>query len=144
MPAQDVTISATSTPLDSLILTANEAALNGVTKYWTTFFHPTLSYALPAGAMALYMKEDMALYMLGDGDVVPAGTPVIIMAEAASIELKRVSDPSITVSDNILQGTSTATAAGANTYVLNKDGDGNFGLFKFEGTIPANKAYINE
>ena len=145
MPAQDVTISATSTPLTTLNLTANLAALNGVTKYWTTFYHPALSYELPPGAMALYMKEDMALYMLGDGNVVPAGTPVIIMGEAASIELKRVSDPSITVADNILQGTSTATAAGANTYVLNKDADGNFGLFKFEGTIPANKAFfINE
>ncbi|MBR4381213.1 MAG: hypothetical protein IKP48_08155 [Bacteroidaceae bacterium] len=145
MPAKDVEVSATCT---SISLTANLAALNGVTKYWTTFYHPTLSYQLPAGAMALYMKEDMALYMLGDGDVVPAGTPVIIMGDTSSISITKLDSTTVTnPTDNKLSGTAVATAAsslttgGKKVYVMSKVNE-TLGFYEFSGTtIPANKAY---
>ena len=146
MPAYDVTVSVTT----DVSLTANEATLSGVTKYWTTFYHPSLSYQLPEGAQAFYMKSDHVLYLVGDGDIIPTDTPVIIMSDTASITLTKVNDIDLLVSGNILQGTSTATAVGSlsltegqKVYVLSKVGN-DFGFFEFEGTIPANKAYINE
>jgi hypothetical protein len=150
MPAGDVTVTANWSVNNELSLTANEATLLGVTKYWTTFYHPTLSYQLPEGAQAFYMKSDKALYRVSDGNIIPTGVPVIIMSDKASITLTKVNDIDLSVTDNILQGTSTATAVGSlsltegqKVYVLSKVGN-DFGFFEFEGTIPANKAYINE
>ena len=150
MPAGDVTVTANWSVNNELSLTANEATLLGVTKYWTTFYHPTLSYQLPEGAQAFYMKSDKALYRVSDGNIIPTGVPVIIMSDKASITLTKVNDIDLSVTDNILQGTSAATAVGSlsltegqKVYVLSKVGN-DFGFFEFEGTIPANKAYINE
>ena len=145
MPNEDVTIS-TTTVKTTLELTAYQATLNGISKYWTTFYHPMASYQLSDGAQAFYMKSDKALYMVGDGDVVPKGKAVVIMANAASIELTKVTDPSITVIDNILVGTSAEKTVEAGTvYVMNKDASNNVGFYQYSGTtIPANKAYINE
>ncbi len=145
-----LTIPDSTPPAESYDLTANEATLNGVTKYWTTFYHPSLSYELPAGAMALTMNSSKQLYVVGDGNIIPKNTAVIIMADASAVDasgkivLTTTTETATPVSGNVLHGTSTATAAGANTYVLSKDANGNFGFFKFTGTIPANKAYINE
>ena len=135
---------------DKIDLEAHAATLNGVSRYWTTFYHGKSAYQLPAGAQAFYMKEDKSLYLLGtDGSVIPAMTPVIIMSEAASISLQKMATaPSITVSGNILQGTDANknvshyyNSMEKNAYVLSKVGDV-FGFFKFSGTIPANKAYF--
>ncbi len=135
---------------DKIDLEAHAATLNGVSRYWTTFYHGRSAYQLPAGAQAFYMKDDKSLYLVGtDGSVIPAMTPVIIMSEAASISLQKMTTaPSITVSGNILQGTDADknvshyyTSMERNAYVLSKVGDA-FGFFKFSGTIPANKAYF--
>ena len=135
---------------DEIDLEAHAATLNGVSRYWTTFYHGRSAYQLPAGAQAFYMKEDKSLYLLGtDGSVIPAMTPVIIMSEAASISLQKMATaPSITMSENILQGTDANknvshyyNSMEKNAYVLSKVGDV-FGFFKFSGTIPANKAYF--
>ena len=129
---------------------AHPAALNGVMKYWTTFYDADNNYKLPAGAMALTMNSSKQLYVVGDGNIIPKNTAVIIMADASAVDasgkivLTTTTETATPVSGNVLHGTSTATAAGANTYVLSKDANGNFGFFKFTGTIPANKAYINE
>jgi hypothetical protein len=135
---------------DKIDLEAHAATLNGVSRYWTTFYHGKSAYQLPAGAQAFYMKDDKSLYLVGtDGSVIPAMTPVIIMSEAASISLQKMATaPSITVSENILQGTDANknvshyyNSMEKNAYVLSKVGDV-FGFFKFSGTIPANKAYF--
>ena len=78
--------------------------------------------------------------------MVPKGKAVVIMANAASIELTKVTDPSITVIGNILVGTSAEKTVEAGTvYVMNKDAGDNVGFYQYSGTtIPANKAYINE
>ena len=124
-------------------LTANQATFDGQTHYWTTFYHPMWSYALPAGARAFYMKNDHALYRVGDGSVIPAGCAVVIMAESASIELTATTADVPTVTGNILQGTSAATTAPAGTHVMGKVSD-TFGFFEYSGEIPANKAYYAE
>ncbi len=145
MPNEDVTIS-TTTVKTTLELTAYQATLNGISKYWTTFYHPMASYQLSDGSQAFYMKSDKALYMVGDGDVVPKGKAVVIMANAASIELTKVTDPSITVIGNILVGTSAEKTVEAGTvYVMNKDASNNVGFYQYSGTtIPANKAYVKQ
>ncbi len=137
---------------DKIDLEAHAATLNGVSRYWTTFYHGRSAYQLPAGAQAFYMKEDKSLYLLGtDGSVIPAMTPVIIMSEAASISLQKMTTaPSITVSGNILQGTDADknvshyyNSMEKNAYVLSKGDNGELGFYKFsETTIPAKKAYF--
>ena len=126
-------------------LTANQASFAGQTRYWTTFYHPYWKFALPAGAQAFIMKSDHALYRIGDGSLIPADCAVVIMAESASIEVTATTADAPTVTGNILQGTSAATAAPAGTHVMGLLPN-TFGFFEFTGTdpIPANKAYYVE
>ena len=124
-------------------LTANQATFAGQTHYWTTFYHPIWSYTLPTGAQAFYMKDDHALYRVGDGSLIPADCAVVIMAESASIELTATTADAPTVTGNILQGTSTATTAPAGSHVMGKVSD-TFGFFEYSGEIPVNKAYYEE
>ena len=135
-----------------MVVTANKATYNGVPKYWATFFHPLSHYKLPEGAMAFYMKDNHALYLVGnDGSIIPKKTPVVIMADVStedtvSLSLSPVAATDVTVTDNVLQGTAAAKTleAGETVYVMGKSGD-NLGFYKYTGTeIPANKAYLNE
>ena len=130
-------------PRNETMLQAHQATLAGQTRYWTTFYHPTANYLLPAGAQAFTMDSDRTLYRIGDGSIIPAGCAVVIMAESAYVTLTATdaSAPSVTV--NILQGTSAATAAPSGARVLSQVGT-NFGFFPFTGVIPANKAYYIE
>ncbi len=151
MPAKDVTVSATVSQNESLNLTANAATLNGLAKNWCTFYHPSLSYSLPNGAQAFTMKADKGLYLVGDGSEIPAGTPVVIMSDAAAITLTKLDASTMTAeSDNILHGTVAETlrtsliTGSQKVYVLGKVGD-EFGFYEYTGdTIPANKAYYVE
>lgn len=133
-------------------LYANLATLAGQTKYWTTFYHPSQAYALPAGVRAFMLGSDHALCLVGEGDVIPADCAVILMSDSDSITL---STSDVTVPDsekavNILRGTSVATevtdlpgyTAGETTvYVLSNGSDG-LGFFEFSGTtLAAGKAY---
>lgn len=135
-------------------LTAHQATLNGVSKYWTTFYHETENYLLPNGAMVLTMDNENHLFVVGDGNIIPKGTAVIIMADTSALDasdkitLIPTAVTATPVSGNVLQGTSSATAAstvagGKKVYVLSKVGD-DFGFFEYTGEIPGNKAYYNE
>ena len=153
MPAADVTISATFA-LSNMPLILNKASLNGVTKFWGTFY-TTTAYQLPEGAQAFYMKSDKSLYRVGDdGTIIPAGEAVVVMSDGdlneSSITLALTpSDDDITVTGNFLKGTASATPvadlsieSGKAVYVMSADSDGNLGFYQFTGTeIPANKAY---
>jgi hypothetical protein len=154
MPAANVTVTATQTATASVSLTAHQAAYAGEVRYWATFFHPDFSYRLSADARACIMRNDKALYLLGDGSVIPAGCAVVIMVESSStnnsIEITLTKTSSQLSVVGILNGTATATDATSlvtgnkNVYVLGKDAVGNLGFFPFTGTIPANKAYYVE
>ena len=129
--------------IDNYTLTARQATFAGQSRYWSTFYHPDYCYLLPAGAQAFTMGSDHALYRIGDGSIIPAGCAVVIMADSASVELTATSASAPSVTDNILQGTSAATAAPSGARVMSQLGE-TFGFFLFVGTIPANKAYYVE
>ena len=160
MPSADVTISAVWTAAEDLPITVRKAEMAGQTKFWTTFYHPELSYRLPSVAIAFTMKSDKVLYAVAEGDIIPAGCPVVIMADASAVTdisgetailtLSRTEESAAAEDGNILAGTGSATDAstlapsGKKVYVLSKQDD-NFGFFEFSGaSIPANKAYYVE
>ena len=142
MPNGNVTVSVTATSNATLDITARQASFAGQARYWATFYHPTWSYRLPAGAQAFTMDNTHALYRVGDGSIIPADCAVIIMADSADITLNVTSATAPSVSGNILQGTS-AEATKSGVFVMSKVGN-EFGFFNFTGTVPANKAYYVE
>ena len=130
-------------------LTATSATVFGESKYVTTFYHGTLDYQLPEDAKAHTASLDGAkvvFHQVGvDGNVIPHGTAVIVVADAASITLTKLASTEVTAYDgNILRGSDTALAKPAGTvYVLGIAGEpAALGFFSFKGsTIPAGKAY---
>ena len=151
MPADHVEVTASVVSATNKTVTAHQATLAGQTRYWATFYHPTVNYELPAGAQAFYMGSDHALYRIGAGSIIPAHCAVVIMAESASITLTATNASAPSVSGNILQGTSAATTASTlvtgnqKVHVLSMSGE-TLGFFEYTGTdpIPANKAYYVE
>lgn len=149
-PAANVTIEATWWS-NTLNLTANAATLSSLARNWCTFYHPSLNYSLPYGAQAFTMKSDKGLYLVGDGSVIPADTPVVIMSDAAAITLTKIDATTVAAeSGNILRGTAVETlrtgliTGSEKVYVLGKIGDV-FGFYEYTGDeIPANKAYYVE
>lgn len=149
MPAYDVTVTVAVSANPSLDVTASSATLFDETKYVTTFYHGTLDYQLPEGAKAYTASldgEKVVFHLVGeDGSVIPSGTAVIIVADAASVTLTTLASTEVTAyAGNILQGSDTAvTVSGLSgtPYVLNISG-GTLGFYKFTGaSIPAGKAY---
>ncbi len=159
MPAVDVVVTAGIAGLTSKTVTACQASFAGQTRYWTTFYHPSFNYLLPAGAQAFTVKEDHALYRIGDGSIIPANCAVVIIADAAELTLVMTESSATPEEGNILRGIAVDTEAvnllsGTGTvigdqivylnavYVLSRYSDGRFGFFQYSGTIPANKAYF--
>lgn len=148
MPAADVTVAVVSSATPA---PANEATVGGQTRYCYTFYSATTSYELEPGAQAFTMKSDKALYAIGDGRIVPAGTAVIIMTTKADVAMTATNKTATPESGNILQGTTGATSVaslsipdGKKIYVMGEV-NGSFGFFEYTGsTIPANKAYYVE
>ena len=141
-------------PPAPLTLTLNAAKVQGENKYVTTFYHGTLNYQLPEDAVAYtasLVNGDVVFYRIGEAsDIIPHGTAVIVVADAASVTLTKLdSDPGVTPhAGNILQGTDADIAMPAGTvYVLGKDGNDVMTFLTYTGaTIPAGKAYyvVNE
>ena len=144
-------------------LTAHQASLADVWRYWTTFYNPNWNYKLPAGAQAFILKSDKALYRVGDGTIVPAGCAVVIMADQSALTivngntgtltLTATTDTAPAVSGNILLGTSVLTycsslvSGSQQVYVLGCDESVKIGFYIFDDStipIPANKAYYVE
>ena len=140
------TFSGVTSTNDPHSITAHAATFAGQTHYWTTFFDGACSYRLPAGAQAFTMKEDKALYRVGDGSIIPAGIAVVIMADMETITLTATNETATPETGNILEGVSTFKATkDINTkkkfYVLGVY-NGHFGFHQFTGTVvPAYKAY---
>ena len=117
-------------------------------KYVSTFYNGTQDYQLMDGAKAYTASLDgsdvVVFHLIGeDGSVIPKGTAVIVVADAASITLTKLASTEVTAyAGNILQGSDTEIPTPAGTvYVLNKSGD-TLGFYQYTGiTIPAHKAY---
>ena len=130
------------------------ATIFSESKFVTTFYHGTLDYQLPAGALAYTAEKDgsgkVVFYRIGaDSNVIPAGTAVIIVADAADdITLTKLSSTTVTAkAGNILKGSdadvtvSEGKVNGKTPYVLGIS-SGTLGFYEFEGSaIPAGKAY---
>ena len=146
MPASDVTVNATWTAVS---LSLNAAKVLGEDKYVTTFYDGTLDYQLSEGAVAYtasLVDGNVVFYRIGDAsNILPHGTAVIVVADAASVSLTKLdADPGVTPhAGNILQGSDVEIAkpAGA-VYVLGKDDNDVMTFLTYSGTtIPAGKAY---
>lgn len=152
VPAKDVSVSATWTPNAELEITSISATLFGEAQYVTTFYHGTLDYQLPESAKAYTASLDgtnVVFHLIGDdGSVIPHGTAVIVVADAASITLTKLASTDVTAhAGSILQGSDTAVTVtagkvdGKTPYVLYISSEV-LGFYKFTGdTIPAGKAY---
>ena len=156
MPDANVSVSAKFKSNDQITLTGQSATVEGVTKYWTTFYYWPNSqedvYQLPAGAQVFIMKSDFKLYLVGDGTIVPPYQGVVIISDNAEITLSRVAKQTVSTDGNILRGVSNAVDDinkfmtehyYEEIYVLGIENN-TLGLYKYYGpglSIPANKAY---
>ena len=141
--------------VDDITLTATAATVLGESKFVTTFFNSLLHYQLPEGVLAYTAGLDgtqVVFYRIGENsNVIPAGTAVVIVANAASITLTKTTDPGISIASakNILTGADLATEVtagkvdGKTPYVLGIAGEpAALGFYKFTGDhIPGGKAY---
>ncbi|MBO4656818.1 MAG: hypothetical protein J5639_03500 [Bacteroidales bacterium] len=140
--------------LNAVALT--QGTKDGVTAWWGTLFDSYYNYKLGEGAVAYTMGSDYLLYRLGtDGSIIPAGTPVVILAEKATIPLTVTSETFDIQGTNILYGTNIlisldgdgkvpipGTENKGDPYVLSINDSGVIGFRLYEGSaIPAHKAY---
>lgn len=143
-----------SSPEYDYSLSVASAIIMGESKYVTTFYHGTLDYELPAGALAYTAGKDgdkVVFYRIGpDSNIIPHNTAVIIVADASAVSegkvpLTKITSAGVTPGINILTGSDTdVTELTGNEYVLGIAG-GVIGFYPFTGSaIPAGKAYYVE
>lgn len=144
-------ISAEWTANESLAVPVTAATVLGESKYVTTFYHGTLDYQLPTGALAYTAgKEDgkVVFYRIGtDSNVIPHNTAVIIVADSSGpISLTKLASTDVTARDgNILLGSDTVIAKPSGTVCVLGVADSVLGFYPFTGdTVPAGKAYYVE
>ena len=115
----------------------------------TTFYSSVADYELETGAKAYTASLDgdkVVFHLVGDdGSVIPQGTAVIVVSDAANASFSALASTTVTPhAGNILQGSDTdinVSGLSGTPYVLNISG-GNLGFYKFTGsTLPAGKAY---
>lgn len=133
---------------DNLGLTARKSEFGGISKYFTTFYHPTKNYKLLDGAQAFTLNGSKQFYRIGDGSIVPKECAVIIFADKPVVSLTATNEIATPVGTNILQGVGVATAASTlvtgtqKVYVISGNNN-SIGLYEYTGTtIPAYKAFI--
>ena len=130
------------------ILTAHQDPQN-TSDYYSTFYHGSNKYALPAGTeayVATRSGDALNLTKIAEGgQVIPADNAVILKANSASISLLQSTASPVSVGANDLEGTDAAITnpSYGSTYVLSA-ADGVVGFYKLSSgaTIPAHKAYI--
>ena len=137
-------------PVYDYTLTTTPATVLGESKYVTTFYHGTLDYQLPAGALAYTAGKDgdkVVFYRIGtNSNVIPKNTAVIIVADSASVTLTKLDSTDVSAkANNLLTGSDTDyTAPSGTAYVLGVYG-GVLGFYPITGnTVPAGKAYYVE
>ncbi|MBO7458909.1 MAG: leucine-rich repeat protein [Paludibacteraceae bacterium] len=118
--------------------------------YYSTFYHVSTKYALPAGVEAYTAQLNGAELNLTkiaeEGDVLPAATAVILKSSVEDYELVPSDASPVTAGENDLQGVDAATSAPANCYVLSGQSTDHsvsgVGFYQFSGTLGAHKAYL--
>ncbi len=132
-------------------LPVTSATVLGESKFVTTFYHGTLDYQLPPGALAYTAgKVDgkVVFYRIGpNSNVIPADTAVIIVADSSGpISLTKLNSTTVTAKDgNILQGSDVEIAKPSETVYVLSVVDSKLGFYPLSGdTIPVGKAYYVE
>jgi hypothetical protein len=138
-------VSVGKVPVD---LPVHAASLLNRERYWTTFYTSYQSFKLDAGVLAFMMDETGALFVVGNGNIVPAGCAVVLMAEPSvvkngTIKLRTTGENATPAAGNVLKGSDTAVAVSSGTaYVLGVNDKGEIGFYLAGTEVPANKAYI--
>lgn len=112
--------------------------------YVATFYNEDQAYKLPEGCQAYIVKSDRSLCLIGDGTIVPANCPVLIISTVNySYATLTATSETVTIPEgNALKPAKWDTQV-TNAKVLYVESSGEiFGFFKFTGTIPAGKAYL--
>lgn len=134
--------------------TATQATFLGEEKYVTSFFNGVAAYQLPAGAVAYTAALDgdqLVFLRIGNGasDVIPAGTPVIIVTESEDLTVTALDSTTVSAREgNVLHASDTPTAVsegkiGEQTVYVMGIVNGTLGFYPFTGTsIPAGKVYL--
>ena len=147
----DISITEVPKPLATL------ATVMGESQYVTTFYDSERKWQLPEGALAYTVEkegDDFVFYCIDD--VIPAGTPVVILMDRQAGDTGNTKELALSVTNlsktaphpyNILKGTDTPLAVtdgkigGKKVFVLGVSG-GKLGFYPFNGSeIPAGKAY---
>ena len=124
---------------------------DGDGKYWSTFFNSAVGYKISGGEAFAgeYNTTTQTVTLTSLGTNIPANTPVIICADAASVTMTVDNTLAAYTGTNNLHGTDTQTATPANSYCLaiggssNGELNGKAGFFGYTGTnIPARRAYL--
>ena len=132
----------------SVDLPVHAASLLNRERYWTTFYTAYQSFKLSAGVLAFTMDETGALFVVGNGNIVPAGCAVVLMAEPSvvkkgTITLRTTGENATPAVGNVLKGSDTEESVSSGTaYVLGVDEKGEIGFCLAGSSVPANKAYI--
>ena len=132
---------------DKLGLSLDYGKIAGIGKCVGTFYCGTAHLRLPAGAQAYTVAEGengLEFYRIGaEGNVIPKGTPVVVISAHDIIALTRLDEANVTVGPNDLQASDTdVDNSGHDKYILTTYSS-NYGFYKYYGnTIPAGKAYI--
>ena len=138
---------------------ATAASVMGGVQYAASFYDGSRSWQLPKGGLAYTVQkegDDCVFYCIGD--VIPAGTPVIILLDKQAgdtgstkvIPLSVTGNSIVSILYNKLKGTDSPLTVsngkiGENTVYVLGIRNGELGFYPFSGnTIPAGKAYYCE
>ena len=111
-------------------------------EYWATLYAP-FGVVLPTGTEAYVGKlSENSLSLISIGQNVPAGTPVILKGNAASITATINDEIAAISADNDLKGQYLAATAASETNLSLGKKDGKVGFYQYTDALGANKAYI--
>ena len=146
----DISITEVPRPVATLATVREE------TQYIASFYDGSRNWQLPQGGLAYTVEkegDDYVFYCIGD--VIPSGTPVIILLDKQPGDTGSTKAIALSLSGtrptprpyNILQGSDgpvdVSQFGGKTVYVLGIDNNKKWGFYPFSGnTIPAGKAYF--
>ena len=133
--------------LTGLTRTLTAGGPDGEGKYWATFFNSAVGYTISGGEAfaGVYNSTTQKVELKSLGTDIPANTPVIICADAATVNMTLDNTIAAYAGTNNLVGIDVKTATPDNSYCLAISA-GVAGFYKYTSTdganIPARRAYL--
>ena len=142
-PGADLTVEFVPATTINLSLSRADYPGSSASFYFSSFYNKNQAFELPEEYRAFTVNSDHSLSLVGNGQVIPADCPVIIIGNGSSkITLTATDKTATPKAGNILVGVSYDTAV-ENVHVLYTSAS-RLRFAKFSGTIASGKAYINE